>query len=170
VRDRALLLVGFAGGMRRSEVVALDVDDVEFRRKGMLIRIRRSKTDQEGKGREIGIFAGSRAQSCPVRAMKAWLYMRGKHDGPLFTGRKEGSRLVVAVVSLVVKRCVKLLGLDPRGYGAHSLRAGFVTAAAEAGMPETLIMQRTGHKSVQTVAKYVRPATAFSVDALARAL
>jgi integrase len=170
LRDRALLLLGFAAGMRRSEIVALDLADVQFRRRGVLLRIRRSKTDQEGRGRDVGVFSGSRAQSCPVRALKAWLYVRGRAPGALFPGRGASGHLVPAMVGQVVKKGVRLIGLDPAGYGAHSLRAGFVTAAAEAGMPETLIMQRTGHRSVQTVAKYVRPASVFSVDALARAL
>jgi integrase len=170
LRDRALLLLGFAAGMRRSEIVALDLADVSFRKKGMLVRIRKGKTDQEGKGRDVGIFAGSRAQSCPVRALKAWLYVRGKRPGALFPGRTSSGHLVGVVVGIVVKKAVKSIGLDPAGYGAHSLRSGFVTAALEAGYATELVMQRTGHRSVQTVAGYFRPATAFSVDALARAL
>ena len=116
------------------------------------------------------MFFGSRAQSCPVRALRAWLFVRGREAGALFPGSGASRHLVPAMVGQIVKRAVLSIGLDPAGFGAHSLRAGFVTAAAEAGYPETLIMQRTGHRSVQTVARYVRPATAFSVDALARAL
>jgi len=170
VRDRALLTLGFAAALRRSELVGLDVVDVRFVPKGLLVRIRRGKTDQEGHGRDVGVFRGRRATTCPVRALRAWLFVRGREAGPLFPGRRPGSRLTGACVNQVVKRGCVLAGLDPRGYGAHSLRAGFVTAAAEAGMPETLIMQRTGHRSVQTVAKYVRPASAFSVDVLAKAM
>ena len=170
LRDRALLLLGFACGMRRSELVALDVADVSFRKKGVLVRIRRGKTDQEGKGRDVGVFTGSRALSCPVRALKAWLYVRGREAGALFPGTGASKHLVPAMVGQIVKHAVESIGLPPAAFGAHSLRAGFVTAAAEGGYPETLIMQRTGHRSVQTVARYVRPATAFAVDALARAL
>lgn len=116
------------------------------------------------------MFYGSRASSCPVQALKAWLAERGKGTGPLFPGRGPGGQITGETVNDVVKRYVELIGLDAEAYGAHSLRAGFVTAAAEAGMSETLIMQRTGHRSVQTVAKYVRPASVFSVDVLAKAL
>lgn len=178
VRDRALLVIGFAAGMRRSELAGLDLADVQFVRQGLLVTIRRGKTDQEGKGRSVGIFRGSRASTCPVRSLVAWLKVRGKKPGPLFPGgpqlsgsRGSAPRLVGASINNIVRRAVKLVGLDPKLYGAHSLRSGFVTAAAEAGMPETLIMQRTGHRSVQTVARYVRPATAFSSgDVLRKAL
>jgi integrase len=169
VRDRALLTLGFASGMRRSELVALELRDVQFVRKGLLVTIRRSKTDQEGQGRQIGVFHGRRVITCPVRALKAWLYVRGKEPGPIFPGRG-GAVMEGRNVGLIVKNAVALIGLDATKYGPHSLRAGFVTTAAEAGMPETLIMQRTGHKSVQTVARYVRPARLFQTDALARAL
>ncbi len=169
VRDRAQLLLGFGAGMRCSELVALDLADVHFKPKGLLVRIRRSKTDQEGRGRDVGIFAGSRARSCPVRALKAWLYVRGRAAGPLFFGR-EGKRMATRTVGVIVKRAAALAGLDPVGYGSHSLRAGFVTTAVQLRIPETLIMQRTGHRSVETVARYVRPASVFAVDALAGAL
>jgi integrase len=170
VRDRALMTLGFAAALRRSEVRALDVSDVQLVRKGVLVTIRKSKTDQEGRGRQVGVFAGKRVSTCPQRALRVWLHVRGREPGALFLGRNGGGRLTGAAVSNVVKRCVKLIGLDARRYGAHSLRAGCVTAAAEAGMPDSLIMQRTGHRSVQTVSKYVRPASVFSVDVLASAM
>lgn len=172
VRDRAILTLGFAAALRRSELVGLDLADVDFVAKGMLVRIRRSKTDQEGRGRAVGVFNGTRAAySCPVKCLRAWIRIRGRAPGPLFPSEQSTSgRLTAEMVNQVVKRSVELLGLDPRRYGAHSLRAGFVTAAAEAGVPESLIMQRTGHRSIENVAKYVRPASVFSSDALARAL
>ncbi|MBL8230325.1 MAG: site-specific integrase [Bryobacterales bacterium] len=175
VRDRALLLVGFASGMRRSELSALNVADVHVVKQGVRVMIKRSKTDQEGRGREIGIFCGKAKLSCPVTALQQWLYLRGKRPGPLFVGlgpRDEisGERLSAHAINDVVKRCVELAGLDPAGYGAHSLRAGCVTAAAESGVPESLIMKRTGHKSLAMVQRYVRPASAFSFNVLAKAL
>jgi integrase len=170
-RDRAILTLGFAAALRRAELVALDVRDVEFVRQGVVVHVRRGKTDQEGRGRIAGVFHGTRAAySCPVKLLRAWLKVRGRKDGPLFPSTGATGRLTCAAVNKIVKRSVELVGLDASRYSAHSLRAGFVTAAAEAGVPESLIMQRTGHRSIQTVARYVRPASVFSSDALARAL
>jgi site-specific recombinase XerD len=169
-RDRAIMTLGFAAALRRSEIVALDLADVRFVRKGLLVTLRRSKTDQEAAGRTIGVFYGKRATTCPVRSLRAWLNWRGRKSGPLFTGRAKGGRLSSAAVWLIVKRLVASIGIDPDDYGAHSLRAGFVTTAAEAGVSEALIMKQTGHRSIQTVARYVRPSSAFGVDALAKAL
>jgi integrase len=169
-RSRALMTLGFAAALRVSELVALDVSDVRFVPKGMAVTVRRGKTDQEGRGRVAGVFYGTRAYSCPVRSLKLWLRWRGKHAGPLFPGDGASGRLTTRGFCGIVKRLVPLAGLDPKDYGTHSLRAGFVTAAAEAHMDAALIMQRTGHRSVQTVAKYVRPVSIFQTDALARAL
>lgn len=170
LRDRAILAVGFQMAARRSELVALDLADVRFVRQGMVITVRRGKTDQTGQGRVIGVFEGSKPSTDPVRALRDWLWCRGKAPGPLFTSGASGRRLRAATVGDIVKRNCLAIGLDPTPYGAHSLRAGFVTAAAELGTPESLIMQRTGHKSVQTVARYVRPASVFAVDVLRDAM
>ncbi len=171
IRDRAIMTIGFAGAMRRSEIVALDVEDVRFAPKGVAINIRQSKTDQEGKGREVGIFYAKHARSCPVRALRDWLYIRGRGPGPLFTNA-EGThhRLRAPTIAAIVKRRLKAIGLNPETYGAHSLRAGCITAAATAGEPDSLIMKRSGHRSIQTVATYVRPATIFAHDILRRAM
>ena len=170
-RDRALLTLGFAAALRASEISGLDLSDVHFVRKGLLVTIRWSKTDQEGEGREVGVFAGKRASSDPVRALKAWLKFRGRKPGALFPGGYGlTERLTRTSVNLIVKRAIERIGCDAGPYGSHSLRAGFVTAAAEAGMSETLIMQTTGHRSYQTLSRYVRPAKLFGVNALAKAL
>ena len=169
-RDRAMLTLGFAGALRVSELLGLDLADIDFVRQGVVLNLKRSKTDQMGEGRTVGVFFRMREYCCPVRSLRRWLRCRGKAAGPLFPGTGASGRLTPPGVGLIVKRSVALAGLDPRLYGSHSLRAGFVTAAAEARVPETLIMQRTGHRSVDSVARYVRPATLFSVDALARAL
>jgi integrase len=174
IRDRAILTLGFAGMMRRSEIAALDLADIRFAPKGVAISIRRSKTDQEAHGREFGVFHAKHAKACPVRSMRAWLYLRGREPGPLFTTNwrcGEGTRRITpATIGETVKRCAKMIGLDATAYAGHSLRAGGITAAAEDGVPESLIMQRSGHRSVQTVTGYVRPASIFRTDILRRAM
>jgi integrase len=178
VRDRAILVFGFASGLRRSELAALDLAHVRFVSQGLRVSVGKGKTDQEGKGREIGIFPGKRAATCPVRVLRNWLLIRRRGPGPLFCriGRRgewhhgELERLSGAAIAETVKRGVMLADLDPDLYGGHSLRAGCVATAAQAGVPESIIMLRTGHRSIATLARYVRPATLFSVDPLARAL
>lgn len=175
-RNRALLLLGFASGMRRSELVNLNVADIDFTTKGMRVRIGKSKTDQDGAGRIIGIFPGSQTKSCPVAAVKNWIAQRGKGHGPLFTNLSANApdnthqRLSTMTVWRIVKDAAEAIGLDPTLYGAHSLRAGCVTAAIEAGTSESAVMQRTGHKSIQTVSKYFRPANLWKNDPLAKVL
>ena len=168
VRDRSLLLVGFAGGFRASEIVGLNVEDVEFVKNGVLIRLRKSKTDQEGKGRLIAIPHGKGAAwSCPVRTVRSWLRRAGLQSGALYrkvdrNGVVCGERLSTQVVALVVKELVKKLGKDPSHYSGHSLRAGFVTSAAAAGMPTWRIRQQTGHQSEQMLMRYIRPMDLFT--------
>lgn len=175
VRDQAMMVLGFAAGMRVSELVALEIGDIAFQKRGVRVFVAKSKTDQERRGREIGIFAGQRAATCPVRTLKRWLYVRGRQAGPLFTHASAEradtqNGLTTTRVQQIVKACVEMIGEDPAPYGPHSLRAGCVTAAIEAGMPESLVMQRTGHKSVQVLHRYVRPARLFRTDVLAGAL
>lgn len=175
LRDRAVLLLGFASGCRRAELAALDVSDVTFDRRGLRLRIRRSKTDQTGQGREVGIHWGKSAATCPVKAVRAWLDVRSRVDGPLFVavdryGHLRGRRLPVRTFYDIVKARAAAAGLDASRYGAHSLRAGCVTAAAEAGESHFAVMSRTGHRSVQTVARYFRPTDAFASNPLRRVL
>lgn len=177
VRDRALLVVGFASGLRRSELAALDLADVEVLREGVRIHVARSKTDQAGLGRDLGLFAGTRIATCPVRTLRAWLKLRGHEPGPLWWRTKRGGkdlvrggRLSAEGVGDVVKRAVARIGLDTARYAGHSLRAGMVTAAAERGAAESLIMQRSGHRSHQVMSRYVRSASVFAADPLAGAL
>lgn len=174
-RDRAILLVGFASALRRSELLGLDVADVRFERRGAVLHVARSKVDQNGDGREVAIFHGGRVRTCPVRALRAWLHERGKEPGPLFCGFElhggmGGWRLQGRQIARIIQRSVAAVGLDPRKYGGHSLRAGCATAAAEAGASEVSIMQRTGHKSVAMLGRYVRHGRLFAVDALAKVL
>jgi integrase len=176
VRDRAILLLGFASGWRRSELAALRLADVRIEpQKGLVLRLRRSKTDQEGRGRTVGIHFGKRPQTCPVRALEAWLQVRGDWRGPLFTRLTKSGGVLHAGLSGeaildVVKRCLQLIGVDPADYGAHSLRSGMITASAEAGADASAIMGRTGHRSLQTLIGYIRPAQAFSQNPLANVL
>jgi integrase len=138
IRDRALLLIGFAGGFRRSELVAVNCTDVERVRQGVIITIRRSKTDQDGVGRKIGVPLG-RSKWCPVSALEAWLEAARIKDGPVFRrvdrhGRVSQERLSAEAVCLVVRELVAAAGFDPRGYSGHSLRAGLATSAVQAGV------------------------------------
>lgn len=172
-RDRALLLLGFAGAFRRSELVALDVEDLQFGSDGLAVTIRRSKTDGEGQGRTVGIPYGSHPGTCPVRATQAWLDQIGSEDGPLFRpvnrhGHLATTRLSDKAVALVVKKRMKAIGLDAGEFAGHSLRAGLATAAARAGVPERAIMAQTGHRSLTTLRKYIREGSLFLENAAAR--
>jgi integrase len=139
IRDRALLLIGFAGAFRRSELVSLDCHSIERRPAGIVISIRRSKTDQEGHGREIAI-PSSGGSMCPVAAVDAWLEVAGITEGPIFRtitrkGDVRPNRLATEAVALIVKQRARLIGLAVDRYSGHSLRSGFVTSAAMAGIP-----------------------------------
>ena len=173
VRDRALLLIGFAGAFRRSELVGLDVKDVHAGHDGLTVFIRKSKTDQEGQGRKVGIPYGSHPHTCPVRAYGAWLEKCGLVEGPLFRGvtrhgKLQPDRLSDRAVALIVKRAAEKAGLDPDKYAGHSLRAGLATSAAQAGVSERSIMAQTGHKSVVVARRYIRDGSLFRDNAAAQ--
>jgi integrase len=166
LRDRALLLLGFAGAFRRSELVSLDIADFEFTRAGLIVTLRKSKTDQEGKSRRLGIPYGSSDNTCPVRSLQAWLESARIVDGPVFRSldrchRVQPGRLSDKAVALVVKRRAKTVGLDPARYAGHSLRAGLATSAAAAGASERVIMSQTGHRSADMVRRYIREGSLF---------
>ena len=169
-RDRAVLLLGFAGGFRRSELVALDIDDIDEVAQGLRVRIRRGKTDQEGDGRELGIPWGERTGTCPVRAYQSWRATGRIASGALFRpvdrhDRVGGNRLTDRAVARIIQRAAQRAGLDPHRYAGHSLRAGLATAAAAAGAPERAIMAQTGHRSVTTLRGYIRRGTLFEENA-----
>jgi site-specific recombinase XerD len=172
VRDRALLLVGFAGAFRRSELVALDVTDVTETDDGLVITVRRSKADQEGEGRRLGVPYGSNPVTCPVRAVRAWKAAATISAGPLWRSinrhGRMGGRLPAAAVALAVKRAAVRAGLDPGNYAGHSLRAGLATSAAAAGVRERAIMNQTGHKSLPTLRRYIREGSLFLDNAAAQ--
>jgi site-specific recombinase XerD len=172
VRDRALLLVGFGGAFRRSELVALDVADAAITRDGLVVTIRRSKTDQEGEGRKLGIPYGSNPATCPVRALQDWLAQCGFDAGPLYRpidrfSKVSSIRLSAAAVADVVKRYAAAVGLKASDFAGHSLRSGLATSAAMAGASERAIMAQTGHRSVNTVRRYIRDGSLFRENAVA---
>lgn len=166
-RDQALLVLDFATSFRREELARLQLSDVAFEGRGLAVLLRYSKRDQEGKGRFVGVWAGRRASTDPVRTLRMWLQVRGDWAGPLFCRVQTGGVVVRTPISgeavnETVKRPVARVGIDPAAYGAHSLRAGAVTASADLGRSDREIMQLSGHASVQVMQKYVRRARVFS--------
>jgi site-specific recombinase XerD len=164
LRDRALLLLGFAGAFRRSELVALDVADLEENETGLLVTIRGSKTDQERQGATIAIARGDIA--CPVKALREWLDAAGIEAGPLFrpinkAGTVRASRLTCRSVANIVKAYAGRAGFDASMFSGHSLRAGFLTSAAGKGASIFKMMDVSRHKSVDTLRGYVRDAELF---------
>jgi site-specific recombinase XerD len=172
IRDRALLLLGFAGAFRRSELVALDVADTVVTRDGLVLTIRRSKTDQDGEGRKIGIPYGSNPATCPIRALQDWLQQCGFTEGSLFRsvdrfGRVASFRLSGAAVAEVVKKYATAVGLKSADFAGHSLRSGLCTSAAMAGASERGIMSQSGHRSEKMVRRYIRDGSLFRENAAA---
>jgi integrase len=169
VRDRALLLIGFAGALRCSELVALDVADVEHVRRGIVLQLRRSKTDQDGRGQKIAIPYG-RTRWCPVAALEAWLAASEITAGAIFRrvdrhGHVHNLRLSGEAVSLVIRERAAASGLDPAGYSGHSLRAGFATSAAQSGVPAWRIKAQTRHASDAMLSRYIREGELFTENA-----
>jgi integrase len=163
-RDRALLALGFAGAFRRSELAALEVADLAEVPDGLRVTIRRSKTDQEGAGQEIAIPRGYRLR--PVEAVQMWLAAAEINSGPVFRpvlkgGRLEAAPLTDRSVAKIVKRYARLAGLDPAAFSGHSLRAGFITSAAESGAAVLRIADQSRHKSLDVLRGYVRRADLF---------
>jgi site-specific recombinase XerD len=168
LRDRALLLIGFAGALRRSELVALGVEDIEEGADGIFVRIKRSKTDQEGQGDFVSIPHGFRLM--PVAALKAWLQAAGITEGPIFRSIKKGGqvtryRLSDRSVADIIKRRSAAAGLDARSLSGHSLRSGFVTEALANGADVFRVMDVTRHRQVNTLKVYDRRAKAFKQHA-----
>lgn len=170
LRDRALLAAGEAGAFRRSELVSLDVTNLDFRMEGLVVTLRRSKTDQEGAGCAVALPYGSNPATCPVRTVRAWLDVAGITVGPVFRavnrhGRVAAARLSNRSVANIVKAAAERAGLDPGAYAGHSLRAGLATAAAKAGKSERAIMRQTRHTSERMVRRYIREASLFHDNA-----
>lgn len=165
-RDRAIILVGYAGAVRRSELAAFRIENVAWVEEGAVLTLTRSKTDQEGQGRTVAIPRGAHTATCPVQALRGWLDAAHLIEGPLFRpidrhGKLRSGRLHPDAVGAIVQRALLRAGFEAGKYGGHSLRAGFATQAAKNGASAFDIMRQTGHRSVQTVSRYVREAQIF---------
>ena len=158
-KNKALILIGFAGGFRRSELVAIDCADIDFVTEGVKIFIKRSKTDQSGEGMTKGIPYFSNSNYCPVISLKNWLEKSEIKYGKIFAMSDRS-------VALTIKKYTAIAGLDSKKYSGHSLRSGFATSAAELGAEERSIMAMTGHKTTQMVRRYIQEANLFKNNAL----
>ena len=160
-RDRALILIGFAGGFRRSELVSILKEDVELVDEGVKILIKKSKTDQSGEGSVKAIPYFQNQEFCPVIALKKYMSLKkfNSNSEKIF-------KLSDKSVALIIKKYAQIAGLDPTKYAGHSLRSGFATTAAEFGAEERNIMTMTGHKTTQMVRRYIQEANLFKNNAL----
>jgi len=158
-RDKALILIGFSGGFRRSELVNIDYDDLDFVNEGVKIFIKKSKTDQSGEGMIKAIPYFNNKTFCPVTKLKDWIDFLEIKSGKIFEISDKS-------VALIIKKYVSLSGLDSNKYGGHSLRSGFATSAAEFGAEERNIMAMTGHKTTQMVRRYIQEGNLFKNNAL----
>ena len=170
-RDRSIILIGFSGGFRRNEIVSLDYEDLDFVQEGLKINLRRSKTDQFGEGSIKGLPYFENSKYCPVVSISNWIKISKINSGALFRRFIKGSklsenRLTDQTVALLIKKYLKLAGIESNNYSGHSLRSGFATSAAEAGAEERSIMEMTGHKSTEMVRRYIKEANLFKNNAL----
>ena len=170
-RDRSIILIGFGGGFRRTELISIDYEDLEFVPEGLKITIKRSKTDQFGEGMIKGLPYFPNEIYCPVTSLKKWLEVSKIKSGPIFRRFSKGSlltenRLTDQSVVLLMKKYLDLAGIENKNFAGHSLRAGFATVAAESGADERSIMAMTGHKTTQMVRRYIREANIFKNNAL----
>ena len=171
LRDRSIILIGFSGGFRRSELVNIDYDDIEFVSEGVKIFIKRSKTDQFGEGSVKALPYFDNSQYCPVASLQKLINISKINSGPLFRRFLKGlklseKRLTDQTVALLIKEYLELAGIDSKNYSGHSLRSGFATSAAESGAEERSIMAMTGHKTTQMVRRYIQEANLFKNNAL----
>jgi integrase len=170
-RDRALLLVGFMGALRRSELVALNVEYIAFEGEGMVLTIRRSKTDPEAAGQLVGIPRSKAPATCPVRALQTWLESAAITDGPVFRPIERWSGWVLPRalddrrVATLMKQLIAGAGLDPDSFAGHSLRSGLATPAAAGGASERAIMDQPRHRSVKQVRRYIQRGSLFRDNA-----
>ena len=169
-RDRALLFLGFAGGFRRSELIALNIEDLSIGEEGIIVRMAKSKTDETGRGRTIGIPFGQNPSACPVRALEGWLSVSGIISGPLFRpvnqwGHIGETRLTDPSVRYVLRESLLRAGIRPSGFSGHSLRAGFATVAAMNGATEHEIQRTTGHVNLEVLRRYIRDGELFKKNA-----
>ena len=156
IRNRSILTLGLATALRRSSLMALDLEDLCWVSKGLEVMIRREKTDQMAKGRVIGVAPGDHPETDPIAATKAWLDLRGSRPGALFIELMyPRHRLNPRNVAKIVKAGMRSIGVDPKRYSGHSIRRGYATAAADSGADAVAIMRVTGHRSIQSVIGYI---------------
>ena len=168
---RSVILIGFAGGFRRNEIVSLDHEDLDFVNEGLKIKLKKSKTDQFGEGLIKGIPYFDNSNYCPVKSIKSWIKVSKITSGSLFRRFTKGSklsenRLTDQSVALLIKKYLNLAGFDSKNYSGHSLRSGFATSAADSGAEERNIMAMTGHKSTEMIRRYIKEANIFKNNAL----
>ena len=173
LRDKTIILTGFGGGFRRTELISIDYEDLEFVSEGLKITLRKSKTDQFGEGMIKGLPYFDDQNYCPVNNLKNWLEISNIKTGPIFRRFNKGSkltekRLTDQSVALLIKKYLSLAGIENKNFAGHSLRSGFATAAADAGADERSIMAMTGHKTTQMVRRYIREANLFKNNALSK--
>lgn len=170
IRNRAMIALGFAGGFRRSEIAGLELRDVQIIENEIAVRLRKSKTDQTFEGRTVVVQKTKRKVTCPLRQLRRWLQVRGEWAGPLFCSvqhnRIHDKFVGGEALCSAVQRGLERIGVDSSAYGAHSLRSGFVTAAADNGASELVIRARTGHKQIGMLARYVRDRQGMRVNPL----
>ncbi len=171
LRDKALILIGFGGGFRRTELISIDYEDLEFVPEGLKIIVRKSKTDQFGEGMTKGLPYFDDKNYCPVVNLRDWLEISNIKSGPIFRRFSKGSvltdnRLTDQSVVLLIKEYLRLAGIENKNFAGHSLRSGFATVAADSGADERSIMAMTGHKTTQMVRRYIREANLFKNNAL----
>jgi len=159
IRDKALVLIGFAGGFRRSELVDIEYEDIEFVEEGVKIFVKRSKTDQSGEGMTKAIPYFDNINFCPVKALNKWVVEAEIKEGKIFNISDKS-------VALIIKKYANYAGLDSNRYAGHSLRSGFATSTAESGAEERNIMAMTGHKSTEMVRRYIKESNLFKNNAL----
>ena len=171
LRNRTLILIGFGGGFRRTELISIDYEDLDFVEEGVKITLRRSKTDQFGEGLIKGLPYFTNEKYCPITSLKNWINLSKIKNGPIFRRFAKSSiltkhRLTDQSVALLIKDYLRLAGIENQNFSGHSLRSGFATVAAESGADERSIMSMTGHKSSQMVRRYIREANLFKNNAL----
>ena len=159
LRNKALILIGFSGGFRRSELVDIECEDIEFVSEGVKIYVKRSKTDQSGEGMTKAIPYFDNEEFCPVLNLRNWMNQGNIQKGKIFDISDKN-------VALIIKKYAALAGLDESRYAGHSLRSGFATSTAESGAEERSIMSMTGHKTTQMVRRYIKEANLFKNNAL----
>lgn len=167
IRDRTLILFGFASALRRGNLAALDLEDLTFTEEGVRVAVRREKQDRKGRGRTLAICYAKNPRVCPVRALQKWLEVRGGAAGPVFCHVMKGKVLLKRMlgnrITQLVQEAAEAIGIDRRAVGCHSLRAGFVTSCINAGLPDLMVASHTNHRDLSTLQLYHRrPSSSFA--------